>query len=133
MAVLIGACALHCFGLELLSGLCFLFFLAVILKPYLKFLWALPSLVTITQAQLREELSGTQALALSKLSAADYQLKQEVNELLVKAVKHLDPPIADARVLDDFYLLCWHRDGLRLVYQARQMIDAYATSQACTA
>ncbi len=83
-----------------------------------------------THVQLRKELTEVQMLALSKLSGADDELKNKVVELLIAAGWHLGNPHTNSRVVyGSSFFINWNREGIALVAQAKQLIDAYAASK----
>jgi hypothetical protein len=79
-----------------------------------------------TDSQLRTELNDIHLRALSELSGASVDLKEQVIKLLVEAGKHLgEAPEYGLRVYGPGHTINWNREGLSLVAEARALIDEY--------
>jgi hypothetical protein len=128
-AVFLGAICFHCVPLEFFAGLGFVVIFVLAVRESLQAAKKEGQLSKKAEEQLRTALIDTNKLAQSNLNGADDALKTKVAELLVEAGKHLNPPIADSRIYFDIYLVSWHHEGLTLIAQARQLIDAYSAAQ----
>lgn len=79
-----------------------------------------------TDSQLRTEVIAVQKLAMEKLSGAGDEVKTKVASMVADAAKHLGyPPSSGMRVESTDRVLNWNKEGLRLIAQARQVVEEY--------
>lgn len=76
--------------------------------------------------QLRTEVIAVQKLAMEKLGSASDEFRTTVAALVADAAKHLGYPyLGGQRVYGPGYVLNWNNEGLRLIAEARRMVEAY--------
>ena len=86
--------------------------------------------VTALNDQLRQELEEAHSLALTKLAGASPELRAKVSVKLAEAGNYLADPVAHPRFGYEKPPAEWKADGLKLVAEAKELINSYEPNKA---